>query len=374
MIRQVFPRTFTAVRVSSRRALLAALLTLVAFVVAPAGPASADDATVRVMTYNLYQGTDFEELLGATTPGEFVAAVTTTYNNILATDRDARAAAVARIIAREKPDIVGLQEATILRNGTLPPTNVVSDQLQSLLSELDERGEQYRIVGILPGIDAAVPSTLGFFVRHTYRLAIIARDESRGRSPELSNHQIEQFFANLAFPTAVGVPFNNTRGWASVDVEVRDTRFRFVTTHLEAASPAIQLAQAAELLATAGNTALPTIMAADFNTTANDTSDPTFPTYQLLIGAGFKDAWKTKFPTINGFTCCQEDDVNNDASALSDRIDLILYRGDVSVESVKVVGASPGDKTSSGLWPSDHAGVVANLRIGRPGHHDDDDD
>ena len=70
------------------------------------------------MTQNIYQGTSFTELITATTPPAFLAAVTTTRQNILATKPAERAAAIAREIARERPDLVALQEAAILRNST----------------------------------------------------------------------------------------------------------------------------------------------------------------------------------------------------------------------------------------------------------------
>ena len=31
--------------------------------------------------------------------------------------------------------------------------------------------------------------------------------------------------------------------------------------------------------------------------------------------------------------------------------------------SVDVVGEEPADRTASGLWPSDHAGVIATLTL-----------
>ena len=106
------------------------------------------------------------------------------------------------------------------------------------------------------------------------------------------------------------------------------------------------------------------VFAGDFNTVAGDPAHPTFPTYQLFIDAGFIDAWKQKYPTLPGFTCCQASNLLNPISALSLRIDLVLTRGAVSVQDIKVVGDRAIDRTSSGLWPSDHAGLVATLRIG----------
>ena len=42
--------------------------------------AQAADLTVRIMTQNVYQGTNFDAVLAAMSTGAFVAAVTTTYD------------------------------------------------------------------------------------------------------------------------------------------------------------------------------------------------------------------------------------------------------------------------------------------------------
>ena len=49
-------------------------------------------------------------------------------------------------------------------------------------------------------------------------------------------------------------------------------------------------------------------------------------------------------------------------------MDLVLTRGAVSVEDIKLVGDQPSDRTPSDppLWPSDHAGLLATLRILTP--------
>src|SRR6266700_5061209 len=136
------------------------------------------EATVRVMTQNLFMGTDFPELVAAKTLPEFIQAVTTTYNNVLATRPAERMAAIARELARLQPDLVGLQEAAILRTGSTPPaTNVVFDMLQILLGELDKLGQHYVAVAKLAGLDAEVPSTLGFDVRFTVQDVILARTD-----------------------------------------------------------------------------------------------------------------------------------------------------------------------------------------------------
>ena len=360
--------TFSAPRKSLsnlvKRLTLATTLGVGALVLGPTREAAADDATVRIMTQNMYQGTNFDEILAATTPAQFVAAVTQTYQNILATNPPERAAAIAREIARARPALVALQEADILRKGVPPATTVVEDQLQALLKELYRLGQNYEAIAIIPGLDPEAPSTLGFDVRITYRTVIIARTDSDGGHVELSNMQVQHFLVNHVFSTAVGIPIVNTRGWASVDVTIREKSFRFVTTHLEAALPVTtQLAQAAELIQSAGNTSLPIVLVGDFNADAANSADPTFATYQLLLNAGFRDGWKALHPTLPGFTCCQAPNLLNPTSTTSHRIDLVLTRGPVSVNDIAVVGDRPFERTSSGLWPSDHAGLVASLRI-----------
>jgi hypothetical protein len=52
-------------------------------------------------------------------------------------------------------------------------------------------------------------------------------------------------------------------------------------------------------------------------------------------------------------------------STLDHRVDLILLRGAFAVEDINLIGNKPSDRTPSGLWPSDHAGIVAKL-AGRP--------
>jgi Endonuclease/Exonuclease/phosphatase family len=320
----------------------------------------ADDDHVRVMTQNMDEGTDYVELSMAHTLPQFLAAVTVTYNNILATKPAERAVAMASEIARQRPHLVALQEASVLRTGTGgPATTVKSDLLQSLVDALAGLGQPYRVVAIVPGFDAQAPSTLGFDVRLTTQDAILVRIEPD--SLTWSNLQIQQFGVIATGLSPVG-PIASPHGWASIDVKYRGRSFRFVTTHLDV-SPRVQLAQASELVRTAGATTLPVIFSGDFNATADSSLDPSFPAYQAIINAGFADAWPIKRAPDPGFTCCQAPDLLNTTSLLNHRIDLILFRGGFGVAHIGLVGNMPADRTPTGLWPSDHAGVVATLRI-----------
>jgi hypothetical protein len=98
---------------------------------------------------------------------------------------------VAREIAKNHLDLVGLQEAMIVRTGRfqlppidpatfLPATDVVpdGDGLELLLGELDNLGEHYNAVAIVPGFDAQLPTPLNLDARLTTRIAIIARSRA----------------------------------------------------------------------------------------------------------------------------------------------------------------------------------------------------
>jgi len=144
------------------------------------------------------------------------------------------------------------------------------------------------------------------------------------------------------------------RGWASVDVRIRGRAFRFVTTYLEAFSPAVRNVQAGQLLAGPAATTLPLVIVGDLN--SGPGTDTT--AYGILTGAGLSDA-----AVGAAVTCCHATDLHATSQPLSKRIDVVLTRGGFAPVSTEVVGTDSGDRTASGLWPSDHAGVVAVLRL-----------
>src|SRR5436853_4437255 len=219
---------------------------------------------LRIVTKNTYEGTNFRELAAAQSANEFALAVTTTFRAIQLTNPAERAAAIAREIAATSPHLVALQEASIVRTGAAPPaTEVQSDLLQRLLASLERSGQRYTVVSVLQGLDAEVPSTLGFDVRLTTQDAVLARSDLAPSVFSWSNVQAQHYKAKLSFPSPAGpIPF--PRGYISVDATVNGHAFRFVTTHLEV-DPQIDAAQAAELAAIEGSAPLPVLIARDFN-------------------------------------------------------------------------------------------------------------
>lgn len=112
------------------------------------------------------------------------------------------------------------------------------------------------------------------------------------------------------------------------------------------------------------NTDLPVVLIGDFNSNAYGTGTQT---YTKLKDADFIDAWTIKGKGTR-FTCCQADDLLNQDSSLTDRIDLVMFRGNFDVKDVEITGNSQNDRTISGLWPSDHAGLVTNLILNSDKH------
>src|SRR5215207_1640508 len=319
-----------------------------------------------LMTWNIYQGADLSPLFNATTPSEFVTAVGSAYNRFQATNFGERADSIADKIQETRPDLIGLQEVILLRTQipsdgpATPATNITLDYLQILIDTLAERGLIYEPIVVQNGTDIEVPGLIStglVDIRLTDRDVILARANNKDFT--LSNTNGAQFAAKLPLTTLFG-PISIPHSWVSVDVTFnKEYKVRIVSTHLEPLSPIIQSLQADELLNGPGNTHLPVVFMGEFNSNADGTGTPT---YSKLKDAGFIDAWTVKGKGT-GFTCCQSEDLLNNDSSLTERSDLVLFRGDFKVKDIKVVGNSQNDHTISGLWPSDHAGVVATLKL-----------
>jgi len=104
-------------------------------------------------------------------------------------------------------------------------------------------------------------------------------------------------------------------------------------------------------------------MMGDFNSTPPSNANGNGAAYRAVTGAGFEDAWSYVRADTPGDTCCQQPDLKNSSSELNRRIDFIFTRGTAKAISAGLTGGHPGDRTSSGLWPSDHAGLVATIEL-----------
>ena len=319
---------------------------------------------VTVMTRNIYLGTSLSPLFEATNIFQIPGLVSTAWMSLEANRFPERAQALADEIAAARPHLVGLQEVShlfrqspgdFLLGNPVPATQVAFDYLSLLLEALEARGVSYRAVAIGSGVDLEVPMAEGDDIRVIDREVILARDDV-----EVANPQTSHFEVNLSIPFGeddIAIP----RSWVAVDATVAGQTFQLVSTHLETAgSAAVQVAQGDELLERLADVALPLILVGDFNSAAGASNTATYANIQA---AGFVDAYEQANPGDPGFTCCHADDLQNPAPQLNRRIDHIFFQGPFAAVQAQVVGDQVEGRTASGLWPSDHAGLVASLEF-----------
>src|SRR5437867_3158955 len=336
--------------------------------------AAENDRVLIVMTRNLDTGTDFGPIFSATTPFQLLTAVGTSYAEVQASNIPERAAGVAKEIEANQPDLVALQEVTTVHIGPYggPATTLVADQLQSLLDALASRGLHYAPIAVLTNLDAEAPafdSSFNVFdVRTTDHDVILARTDLQTSEFKLEKIQFQHFTTNLTFSSPTLGLLTIPHGWISVDAKLRGKQYRFVTTHLESLSPAIQAAQAAELVNGPGNTDVPVIFAGDFNSDAESSNAAANPAYPILLSAGFVDTWKQLHPNDPVFTWpLHGEDPFTSFSTPNQRIDLVFSRNGwkgLLPFNVDLIGNNQStDLTPSGLWPSDHAGLVGSFML-----------
>lgn len=367
--------------------LLAATATLAPGAGASAGPSSPPAAqqaasparTATVMTRNLYLGADLGPILAALGTGDpnlIVGAATQTWGAVQATRPEERMAAIADEIVAADPAVVGLQEVTTWTTSAYNPatgasTNpvVAYDFLDLLLDELAERGADYSEVEGATADNFASPPIpiLAGATLPTRAVQLADRDVILARSDVgVRNARTGTYENIVSFPFG-GAELPVARGWGSVDVRVGRAELRFVNSHLEAFgipgvdAEQLRVLQVGELLAAQEALAdevgeLPVVYVGDYNSRAPDA-----PAYvRLLAGVG-QDAWTRNHRGDAGETCCFDATLTDPDNPLTSRIDLVLHSSDVKAPRATVVGEEIGDRTASGLWPSDHAGVVARL-------------
>lgn len=327
------------------------------------------DVDVTVMSYNLYLGADIFALVG-TEPTQIPLVAAQLWAQVQATDFPTRAQAIAAEIAVHEPELIGLQEVTLYRTqtpsdyiqGVTEPnaTEVAYDFLQILLDELEALGLDYRAAAVNVNADVELPMTSDG--QNFTDIRLTDRDVILARGDVSTSHVTEAVFSlGVTAPVPVGgqeIPF--LRGYSHLRAEVDGVSFSFANTHLEvqvAGNLQPQDGQAAELIVALANVSSPLILVGDFNNTPGSTG--TAP-YALLSSAGYTDAAVTV--GVDDPTCCQAANLLNPTSTLTRRIDLIFSRGRAEAQAFWTVGNTP-DLQINGLWPSDHAGVVARFTV-----------
>ncbi|WP_432477021.1 endonuclease/exonuclease/phosphatase family protein [Nocardioides sp. GXQ0305] len=356
---------------------VAAVVALVVGLALAAPPASAAPGkgapprALTVATYNVYLGADLTPLFTAQDQQQFVAAAGAVYAQMEHTDFPRRAEAIADQLAARGPDIVGLQEVAVWSKGPLGgPLETTYDFLPILLDALAARGLHYEAVATNANFGTTQPVPIS----QTEQASFLDRDVILARSDVVPRVKVSHatsalFQATLTLPSAIG-PIAVPRGWSSVDVKVRGTRVRLANTHLEAfGGRVVRELQGRELIAALADSPYPVVVLGDLNTCPQDTDPCTLDsTYEDFRDAGYVDAWAERHDITGGWTSGQSASLD-DPDEITHRIDYVLHRGaGVRASEVEVIGEEEDDRTGGtpDLWPSDHAGVVAELRLPRP--------
>jgi endonuclease/exonuclease/phosphatase family metal-dependent hydrolase len=364
-----------------RIALLAAALALVTGALPAVADAAKRKPKLTVMTRNLFLGADLSPAIGATTIPQAVDGAGVIWNEVQRTKFAERAKPLAREIKRSKADLVGLQEVALWRTQMPsdlggPPlnpnataaTHVDQDFLALLKRELKRIHAGYRVVVVQREFDAELPvdqdgsdATGGAFgaeldARLTMRDVILVRRASKVKLGKTRRgHYTTRYEPNVG-----GLVIPVDRGWASVEARLRGKRFRFVDTHLEAfGDPRIREAQAVELTKGPLKTRRQVILVGDLNSGIARHNEPEQPgddlAFRALAGFGMHDNGAVQ-------SCCY-DDLSDPNGVFDHTVDHVLSKPRLTTLRAFVTGHTRSQRTPSGLWPSDHGGVVSTLRL-----------
>jgi endonuclease/exonuclease/phosphatase family metal-dependent hydrolase len=312
---------------------------------------------IRVATYNLYLGADLEMLLLDGTPdADPGAAFAEARRQLEVTAFPKRVDALAAVIRSEALDLVGLQEVCLWR----ADGQVLWDYEAELIAALAAHGVGYEhVVGQATFHGWGVVPVEGQDVRLdlTGSNTVLRRVDSAVRVEATASGLYGNAFTVPV--SAFQLEATLDRGWSAARCTVGEgagTSFAFVDTHTEAYDDASRDIQRDELLGSLTDGTETVVIVGDFNAVPGSMSMP----------EGFVDAWLAAGRPSEGpeaATCCQTADLSNEESTLEERIDYVWVRG-ARVVSATRIGASPEDRTPDGLWPSDHAGVVAEVELG----------
>jgi endonuclease/exonuclease/phosphatase family metal-dependent hydrolase len=350
---------------------------------------------VTVMSRNLYVGADIFRIIEAANNPEqgelsISMAVAEVFQTVQYTNFLERVQTIVDEIQRYRPHLIGLQEvATILQQipgdfligNPHPASDVVYDYQKILLEALATHKLEYKVAALVTNADVELPMLAGFDendgpVFHDIRLIdhdiILVRKDVSYENPLAQNYH-----TNISLPIA-GVMAEFKRGYTSIDAQIKDSNFHFVNTHLEVSGgednvfSAVQSAQTAELLNIINAKGEPVILLGDFNSSPedmiieNDIFGQIVPPYSQVIAAGYADL-ATRSKKYPDFTCCFNETLDDPLASLYERVDHIFFLPhdfmEIPQTKFKVIGDKQKEMTASGLWPSDHAGVIGIIKF-----------
>jgi endonuclease/exonuclease/phosphatase family metal-dependent hydrolase len=397
----------------------------IALLFIPVTPVNAEEPyRITVMSRNIYLGADVGVALELIP--NFPKAAQFMWDQVKKTDFSARAPKLARESAQDRPEIIGVQEATIwyCKKDLFSDKVEVFNFLDQFIAATKVSGVGYSLAtangveAFNPGYSiSAIPyvtkvrdpevfnpifgqdsASCGFTIGD----ALLVRDDVKDRIIQVGNTEYEATYSIV--PTLMTI----YRGYTWADFKVQDSVVRLITTHLESIWDENKLPnsalQAQQLVADLKEAKMPIVIMGDFNADYRDprpegepnpgeqpVASETCPTpggakcnaYSTMIEAGFEnaspDAKNPRYFTWGASALLNGPDKTRALDAkkfgnqygFTDRLDYIFTKNVYATVSSKIIGNVWPD--GSGVWecgndkcfPSDHAGVVATIELPR---------
>ena len=367
--------------------------------------AQAAEPTFTVMSRNIYLGADVGVALELIP--DLPAAAQFMWDQVNKNDFSKRSISLAGEIKGFKPDVIGLQEATIWyckKNAWSKKTEVFNftDQLLKAL------GGEY----VLATKDGKTAFNPGFSINPIPFLTMV-KDPNRfqklfGQDEAACGFQIGDALAIKKSLASQVIRIGNTeyeasysivptlmtihRGYTWADISIANIPVRFVTTHLESIWDENKVPnaakQASQLVEDLKNTNMPTVVIGDFNSDPRDprptnaanpglqptasaecpAGDSKCNAYRLMREAGFSDAGpdasdpSTYTWGMDALLSGPDPDRLVSAKGMgneygfTDRLDYIFTKNGVDVSTSQIIGFKAP-------YATDHAGVFAEFTI-----------
>ncbi len=367
-------------------------------------PANAT-SEITVMTRNIYLGADVGKALELIP--DLPAAAQYMWDQMRKTDFGSRSKLLADEINQYKPDVIGIQEATIWKcqKNLWSKRTTIYDFVEILLKQLSGEYEvaelnsakaynpgfsispiPYLTKVIDPEVFQRIFSQDSAFCGFETGDTLIVKKQLQSEVINLGNTEYEASYSVV--PTLMTI----YRGYTWADIKINGTPTRFITTHLESLWDENKIPnsarQARQLISDTSNTKMPLIIMGDFN---SDPKDPrgkgglnpglqpveslncppnssTCSAYKLMIENDFIDAGPNSLDPKN-FTWGMNaqlsgPDLERKSAAqkfgnqfgFTDRLDYVFVKNNVRVNSAEIIGVKPP-------YASDHAGVVVKILI-----------
>jgi endonuclease/exonuclease/phosphatase family metal-dependent hydrolase len=256
--------------------------------------ASQQNSELTVMSRNLYLGSDVAVAMKLIP--NMSKAAQFMWDQVAATDFKKRAKVLANEITQNKPEVIGIQEATrwYCKQYFWSKNEVIYDFTQDLINALNDVGEQYEIAQLIQNGKISLARNPGYQIPAIPFITMVSDAKSFqpvfGKDSAACGFEIADVLLIKKSISTKVLAIGNTeyeasysiipklmtvyRGYTWIDLNWNGTTTRIISTHLESIwdegkipNAAIQAKQLVNDLAT---TKIPTIIIGDFNSDPRD--------------------------------------------------------------------------------------------------------